>query len=213
MPPPWWQLIPWPMLATGAAIVVLALMVALLPLTYAALAVVGLALVIVVFLRTDVGLWLLAVLVPFGSLRPITAGGMNLTATDLLVMLVLASWLLRGFARRDLRIYSWTILAPLICFLAIVIISAINAVSITASYKELLRWAELLAIYVVASNHLRRRWQIYALVAAILVSASAESLLGIYQFFTRTGPESFFNRRFPACIWHVRAAQPIRGLP
>jgi O-antigen ligase len=208
---PWWQSIPWQLIATSVAIVVIALMVALLPLTYAMLAMAGLAIGVLILLRADVGLWLLAVLVPFGSLRPITFSGMSLTATDFMVMLVLASWLLRGLARRDLRIYSWSILAPLICFLAIVMISAINAVSMTATYKELLRWAELLAIYVVASNHLRRRWQIYALITAILASASAESLLGIYQFFTRTGPESFLTGGYLRAYGTFEQPNPFAG--
>lgn len=192
-------------------IVGLALAIGLLPPTLAVALFVGLSLIVLVVIRIDLGLWLLAFSVPFGSIRPIGLGPLNVTVTDLLVALVLAAWLVRGLSHRQLRLPRSDMLVPLLGFFAILLLATTTAISIDACFKELLRWLELIVVYIVVSDQVRSIRQMGALVAMILVAASAEALVGFYQFLTQTGPESFIIGRFTRAYGTFNQPNPFAG--
>ncbi len=58
------------------------------------------------------------------------------------------------------------------------------------SLKELIKWAEVLALYVMVANEIDERWT-RALVFVVLGTGALVALQGIYQFMFQVGPEEF----------------------
>jgi putative inorganic carbon (HCO3(-)) transporter len=140
--------------------------------------------------QVQVGVLLLVPAVPFGSLRQVQVGVMNVGVTEALLALVLAAWLMRMVARREIRV-KWPPLAlPLLLFLGVALLSALGAESLPYSIKELLKWVEVLALYVMVANEFDERWT-RALVLVLLGTGALAALQGIYQFLFRVGPEEF----------------------
>jgi len=75
-------------------------------------------------------------------------------------------------------------------FIGATLFSLLNAISPTLAFKEIAKWVEFMGVMTFVANELTRR-QKRAAVACLLLAAVAESLLGAYQFLTRSGPEFF----------------------
>jgi putative inorganic carbon (HCO3(-)) transporter len=167
-----------------------ALAITLLPLTWAALLGVGAVVVLVTLAQPRFGLLLLVPAVPFGSLRQVQLGVMNVGLEEALVALILGAWLLRSIALRDIR-WQWPPLTlPLLVFLGVLLLSSLSARSLQHSLKEIIKWVEVLALYLVAANELDERWT-RLLVAVMLGTGALAALQGIYQFLFQVGPEGF----------------------
>jgi putative inorganic carbon (hco3(-)) transporter len=199
---PGWQI------AAGLVVAGLAaLAIALLPLTRAALLVGGAVVAVVTLLQPMWGLLLLLPAVPFGSLWQVRLGVMNVGLAEILLALTLGAWLLRQVAVRRIQresppparpprvVSRWPPLAlPLALFVGVGLLSTAGATSPQHSVKELIKWLEVLALYLVVSHEVGAeagsRW-IRPLVAAFLVSGALAALHGIYQFLFQVGPEPF----------------------
>ena len=168
----------------------LALIIALLPLTWVVLLLVGGIVLVVTLVRPQVGVLLLVPAVPFGSLRQVRIGVMNVGATEALLALVLAAWLMRMVARREIRFKLPPLTLPLALFLGALLLSVLTAASLQLGIKELLKWIEVLALYVLVANEFDGRWT-RALIAVFLASGALAALHGVYQFLFRVGPEEF----------------------
>jgi len=166
------------------------LALAVLPLPLAGLAVVGGIVVVATLVRPEVGLYLLIVAVPFGSVREISAGGMTVGATEALIGLALAAWLAQMVARRQVAPTLPPLTLPLLLFLGTALLSLPGALSLKFGLKEIIKWAEVLGLYVFAANALDRR-QARKLVLLVVLTGAAAALHGWVQFFTRSGPEGF----------------------
>jgi O-antigen ligase len=169
--------------ATGSAL-------ALLPLTWAGLAVAGGIVVVATLARPEIGLILLVFAVPFGSVREISLGGMTVGGAEALIGLALAAWLARLLADPRSRLTLPPLTLPLLIFLGAALLSLPGALSLRYSLKELIKWTEVLGLYVFTANVLDGR-QARRLVFSILLAGTAAALHGWYQFFTRSGPEGF----------------------
>ena len=184
-----------------------ALAIALLPLTWAVLLVVGAIVAVATLLQPMLGVLLLLPAVPFGSLRQVRLGVMNVGLAEVLLALALAAWLLRQVVLRRTRRetpaqslprslpWRWPPLTfPLALFLGVALLSTAGAVSTQHSIKELIKWMEILALYLVVSYEVRSeaggRW-VRPLVAALLLGGALAALQGIYQFLFQVGPEAF----------------------
>ncbi len=102
----------WP-----AVILVAGLTIALLPLTLAVVIVLGSIAFTVVLIRPEYGLYLLIFAVPWGSVREIRLGAMTVGVTEALVGLVLAAWLAKMVATREIKTVHPPLLLPLLIFL------------------------------------------------------------------------------------------------
>lgn len=199
---PDWQI------AAGLAVAGLAaLAIALLPLTWAALLVGGAVVAVVTLLQPMWGLLLLLPAVPFGSLRQVHLGVMNVGLAEILLALTLGAWLLRQVVLRRIQRetapqtlarpapWRWPPLTlPLALFVGAGLLSAAGAASPQHSIKELIKWLEVLALYLVVSHEMRaapRSPWLRPLVVAFLVSGALAALHGIYQFLFQVGPEPF----------------------
>ncbi len=164
--------------------------IALLPLSWAVLLVLGTAVALVTLVRPQLGVLLVALSVPFGSLRQVRLGVMNVGVTELLVALVLAAWLVRKLARSELSVEWPSLTLPLVFFLAVLCLTALGSASLQHSIKEIVKWVEVLALYVLVANEVSRRWR-RVLVAVLLGTGALAAVQGIAQFMFQLGPEEF----------------------
>jgi len=160
------------------------------PLTWAVVLVIGLIAVGATLIRPALGVLLVVPAVPFGSLRQVSLGVMNVGAAEALVGLVVAAWLARMAARREIRIEWPPLSLPLAVFMGALLLSTLGSSSLQHSLKELIKWAEVLALVVLVSNEIKGRWK-QALIAVVIGTGAAAALQGIYQFLFQVGPESF----------------------
>lgn len=168
----------------------LALVIALLPLTWAGLLVLGGIVTVITLVRPQFGVLLVVPAVPFGSVRQVNLGVINVGVTEVLVGLVLVAWLMRMVARREVRV-SWPPLTlPLAIFLGTLCLSSLGSVSLQHSVKEIVKWVEVLALYVLVANVMESRWT-KALVFVLLGTGALAAAQGAYQFLFQVGPEEF----------------------
>ncbi|MFB0534416.1 MAG: O-antigen ligase family protein [Anaerolineae bacterium] len=175
----------WPAVTLAAG-----LAIALLPLTLAAAIVLGSIAFTVTLIRPEYGLYLLILAVPWGSVREIRLGAMTVGVTEALVGLVLAAWLAKMAATREIKTVHPPLLLPLLIFLAAILLSLTVTLSLQYSLKEIIKWLEVLGIYLFVVSVIGQR-EAKGMVLLILLAGISQALLGIYQFFGRVGPEGF----------------------
>jgi len=180
----------WGALPALTLAVLLGLLLALLPLRWATLLVAAGIVLVATLVRPQFGVLLLVPAVPFGALRQVRLGVMNVGAAEVLVLLVLAAWLMRMVARREIR-WQWPPLSlPLLAFVGVLLLSTLEAVSLPHSAKEVVKWLEVLALYLFIANEFDERWS-KALIFVVLGTGALAALHGIYQFLFQVGPEDF----------------------
>jgi putative inorganic carbon (hco3(-)) transporter len=193
------------------ALLGIALVVAVLPpaISGPLLAASGLALAVLIW--PWLGLPLLAIVAPMAALRPLPLAGLPLDGADLTLALVLAAWFAQGVARRRIVVPHPPLLWPMLAMLGILALSLIRAPSYREGLPELLKWVQVLALYLAVVALLprdRAGW----LAAALLVAGVMQALLGLYQFLTQTGPEPFILLgRFMRAYGAFRQPNPYAG--
>ncbi len=218
-----------PGIALGLLILMAGLALAWLPWKWATLAVLGGAVVLGLLVRPEYALCLLAFAVPLGSLREVALGPVSMTAAEPLTALLLGGWLARSIAARRIVIPRAPLLLPLLAFLGVAALSTLPAASLELCAKEIVKWLEVLAIYLVMSSSLvpadqgaqsalgaperRARASVARLVVwAMLAAGSAEAVVGIYQFLRQVGPEGFvLFGRFMRAYGHFAQPNPFAG--
>ena len=180
----------WGVAVALSTLAILALAIALLPLAWATLLVVGGIVVLVTLVHPQCGVLLILPAVPFGSLWQVRVGAMNVGATEVLVALVLAAWLMRMVARREIRLgfSPWAFWLTL--FLGVLCLSLVGTTSLSHSVKEILKWVEVLGLYLLVAQEMDVRWT-RALLVVLLGTGALVALHGIYQFLFQVGPEGF----------------------
>lgn len=181
-----------PLFNAALLLIVLAvgLSIALLPLTLAGGAILGGIVFLSTLIRPEYGLYLLILAVPFGSVREIAISGFTVGAAEALVGLVLAAWLARMVAAREIKPIYPPLLLPLLIFLGAILLSLTGALSLRYSFKEILKWLEVLGVYLFVANVIERE-QAKIIVLFMLLAGVGQALLGFYQFFGRVGPQAF----------------------
>ncbi len=166
-------------------------------------AIIGLGGIIVAAILVEplIGLGLTLLAAPFSAWERFT-WGLPLDSGQVLLMVTLGAWLLRGLARRELplpapgqggekRFPHAPLLLPLLIFTGTAALSLLNAASISAGLKELLKWVQMIAVYWLVTTVERPRlpW----LVGMVLLSALLQAGLGVWQFALRgSGPAHFW---------------------
>jgi O-antigen ligase len=70
------------------------------------------------------------------------------------------------------------------------VLSVPGALSLGHSAKEIVKWAEVLVLYLFVASETDLRWR-KILILAILITGAIAALHGIYQFLFQVGPEAF----------------------
>ena len=158
----------------------------------------GALLVAALLRRPDLGIFLLIPAVPFQSLRSFTLGPFPASVTELLVAFTLFAWTLRLLLARRHTLAPMPLLPPLLLFLTGIALSFLPIAAAPADqgslvwgFKELVKWLELAAVYVLATNLLTTRRHLQVAAGLLVASASAEALIGLAQSLLRRGPPSF----------------------
>lgn len=199
------------LIQVGLVLLVVAVVLAAAPLPVLA-ALAGLAVVVAIIRWPVLGLYLLAVSVPLQSLRTVKVASLNFSSTEVLVLLTSVAWITSVLVRRERVLRPAPLVVPLLVFLAAIFLSFLQASDLTLSFKELIKWLELLAVYVLAANVLRGRDQIRVLVVVLVGMACAEAAYGLVQFVTRHGPPSFLIRgRFLRAYGTFDQPNPFAG--
>jgi putative inorganic carbon (HCO3(-)) transporter len=179
----------YPVLLT-VVVLIAGLVLVLLPQSWIALLMLSAGACVLILLRPVVGLYLLVLAIPFGSLKEISLGVVSVGGAEIVAALTLAAWLLRMLARSEVRTLHPPLLLPLLIVLVVGSFSVLGALSLQWSLKGLLVWLELLAVYLLVVNLADGR-DARILAVLVLVAGCLEALLGMYQFFGRVGPEGF----------------------
>jgi putative inorganic carbon (HCO3(-)) transporter len=196
-------------LATGPAL-------ALLPLSWIAIAVPAMVVVGAISIRPQLALYLLCFAVPFGSLLEVDLGGITVGITEGLIGLLMISWIARSIALKEIALKegAWTRSrpsGPLLMFIGATLLSLPNATSLPLAFKEIAKWVEFLGVMLFASNAIATH-QSRTVVACLLLAGVAQSIWGAYQFFTRSGPEFFmFMGRFMRAYGTFEQPNPYGG--
>jgi putative inorganic carbon (hco3(-)) transporter len=161
--------------------------------------------------RPELALYLLAFSVPYESLRELSLGGLTLGSTELLVMLLALAWLLRLATDRERPPLRSGVALALLPMLGVVLLSTLRATELGAAFKEVLRWVELLLVFLAACYLLRTPRQRAIMLAALLLAGVSEALLGLAQFLLRWGPESFLTGSFLRAYGTFGQPNPYAG--
>lgn len=183
-----WKLVLGLVVAMG-----LALAIALLPLTWTVLLVLGGAILLTTLVEPRLGLILVIVAVPFGTVQQVRLGVMNVGLTEVLVVLSVGAWLMRLAIRREdvlQRGARPALLWPLVIFIGVLLLSLSKTWSLQHSIKELIKWFEVLLVYLLVALGLNGKWA-RVLVLTVVAAGGLAALHGIYQFIFRVGPEGF----------------------
>jgi O-antigen ligase len=142
------------------------------------------------------GLALIALAVPWAGGVDLLPPPFPITLVDILIAAVGTAWVVRSIVLRvnPLGTPLWTPFIGL--FLAAIVLSVSQAADWHASLREIVKWAELLVVYVAGGGFIRTRRDVRFLVAAIVVAGVGQALFGYIQFFFGLGPEAFAAQRF-----------------
>ncbi len=156
-------------------------------------------------LRPRMALYFLPIAVPWGSLDAINLGDSNLNSADILVFLLVASWLL-SFPLRKLAANTTTFIGSLdredsivprylvlamFLLLGTMCLSIIGATSLNLSLKEIVKWLEFAMVLLLGSQYIRTRQQIWTLVTIICLAALSQAFFGYIQAYFDLGPQAF----------------------
>lgn len=173
------------------AFVFIASALILLPITSAVVVMGGVLAALALLRWHELALYALIFAVPYGTWLPLPTGFGNITAVDLLVVLVIVLWFVRMMAQdRSISIrlpaLSWTFAL----FLGVALLSMTVTQSLEASIKEFTKWLEMFAVYVYVANNLDEAKAQRAL-AIVFLAGISEAAIGIYQFIFKWGPDGF----------------------
>lgn len=179
-----------PRFSRWLALLGLVVALARLPLELAAALVAAGALVAAVLVRPVWALALLPLAVPFGSIADIRLGPAQVGGTEALLGLFVVAWFARGVARRALWLHRPPLVLPLGLWLGVQLLSVLGALSLAASLKELIKWGEVVVLYTIAVQELRRR-DIVLITAVLLLAGALAGAQGLAQALLRIGPPGF----------------------
>jgi len=176
------------LLVTGA---ILVLMAALLPPALAAVALAGMSLGALLLARPEVALYLLVFAVPYGSLKNVQAGGVNVTITEFLAFCAGAAFLMQSAIKGRVHVrWAWWA-GPLLLYIAVAVVSATGATSPVLSLKEILKLGELLVTYLLILTYIDSPARLRRLLLLLVLAAVSQALYGLLQTFAHVGPASF----------------------
>lgn len=198
-------------LATTGVAVVLAVVVAALPLEVAAGAGVGGIVVVLAFFEPLVALTALIAVLPFSSLLAVDTGDFSVTILEPLVALLLIAWLVRGLPHRDIPLSGRPLLVPLALLLLAILFSSVAAERPTLALKETMKWLELAVVFTFTTARLRGQHHQRAILAVLFLAGSGEALYGVFQYATGQGPAAFAIGETLRAYGHFEQPNPFAG--
>ncbi|HEX6512087.1 MAG TPA: O-antigen ligase family protein, partial [Chloroflexota bacterium] len=166
--------------------------VALAPAPWGAAAALGAIALVLVIVRPEVGLYLLAFSVPFQSLREADPTEVKVTITEGVVALAVAAFLARQLIVERGNWRAGALIKPMLVLFGAMLLSVFKAETVLQSIKELAKWLEFIAVYWMAVNLFRGQpHKLGFFLVALAAGALAEAGIGAAQVVLRLGPEEF----------------------
>lgn len=190
---------------------------AFLPVPIGAAAILGGLGGLLVLVRPETALYLLALLVPFGSLAEVQLGSLAVDPTLPLTAGLGVAWAVQQARRRTHPGRgSWPghlgwLLAGWLAFLGALALSVPDALQLEAGVKEAAKWLEFGLVLVIADRLIDRPGRVNRLVLALVLAATAEALVGWAQFLFGIGPEGFQLGRFLRAYGTYGQPNPFAG--
>jgi len=198
----------WPGIIALILALFLGILLAWLPARLVVVLVIGTAVILLILVQPLFGLALALLAGPFGALEQLLSGIGSLDSGQTLLLLTLISWIGRGLARRRIEIPRTYLSLPLFLFISVAFVSLLNAVSLLAGLKELLKWIEIALVMLLVvdlgregaqqlSGRLNRSLlggppRTIWIVGMLLLAGLSQAFIGIWQFGLREdGPEHF----------------------
>ena len=189
--------------------VVLAALLTLLPLKLGLLLLGGAAFTLALLLHPVLGLYALALVIPFSAVARVPLGPASIGPTDLLVGAAFFAWFLRVTALGEERRPA-PLLWLLLPFAIALLYSTLAARSLVAALPELVKWAEVIVVYWLGAQLLTPRHRL-PLLLTLLAAGSMEALIGIRQFVFQIGPEAYLLGRFLRAYGTFGQPNPYAG--
>jgi O-antigen ligase len=171
--------------------VVLAAAAGTLPLPVAAIGLGGLVVSVVALAIPRVALILLIFSIPFSSYTKVSLGPVDVTATDVLVGILMAGWLIPALAGRRLELRVGPTIVASLCLLTAMLVSSVMTLDFPSAAEEMIKVAEVAAVALYGACHVRTPGDVRFLILALLAAGAAEAAVGLFQSVSRQGPESF----------------------
>jgi O-antigen ligase len=196
-------------LLSASGLILAALLLARLPVLWAAGLLVLAGFGFLTLLHPVIGLYTLTLAIPLTpQLRlPLGAGGLSLT--DLLIAGVFLAWWMQLAARQERPRPApllWLVLPVALALL----FSSLAATSLEEAIPELIKWAEVVVVYFLGAQLLTPRHRL-PLAVTLLAAASLESIVGLRQFFFRLGPDAYLLGGFLRAYGTFGQPNPYAG--
>lgn len=167
-------------LALAAATLILGL-----PLFFAASFIIGSIILVATLIDPAVGLGLTVATV---MVQEIIVFPMGLTTTHVVGAMALGTWLLAGLAQREIVIHT-RLVVPWTLFLgALLLTAALTPYNAVDSLKQVVRWILAFLAFIVTVSTITTPRRMIGLIVVILIVGVLESLVGVRQYLTGTGP-------------------------
>lgn len=201
----WWR---FALAAAGVSVLAAACLV---PPLWVLLVVLGLVVAAITLRYPVAGLCLLAFSVPWGGGFPVGIAGIPMTSTEIVTGALGVAWLVSGATCRRIPLGTRLWLPYLGFFLAAIVLSATQASDTHASLREILKWSEMIAVYLSAAWFVRTRRDMLLVIGALVVAGVSQALLGVVQLAFQLGPSAFIRAGFLRAYGTFDQPNPFAG--
>ncbi len=172
--------------------IVIAWLIVTLPWSAAVLLLCGIILFVLAPMKPRWALYTLPFAVPFGSIYEVQVGSAMVGGTEALLGFFLVGWFTKSLIYHDeeLRLPRPPLWDVIWLWYTAMLLSLIFTTSLADSLKELIKWAEVFALYAIAVHELEYR-DSAILIGVMLFAGSLEAINGIYQSWYLVGPDAF----------------------
>ena len=191
------------------AMLALAAMLAYLPVALGFALLVGLGFALAMLRWPVLGLYALALVIPFSAVARVPLGPASVGPADLLAGASFFVWFLR-FTALDEKRRPAPLLWFLLPFVIVLLYSTLVARSLVAALPELVKWAEVIVVYWLGTQLLTPKHRL-PLLLTLLATGSIEALIGIRQFVFQIGPEAYLLGRFLRAYGTFGQPNPYAG--
>jgi putative inorganic carbon (hco3(-)) transporter len=179
------QLSPWLM------VLPLGIALAMLPPVLTVSATLGVAGTAVLLTHPRLALYLLALTVPYQSLFSVKVNDVSITITEGVIVILVVGWVAQLIAGRVRPPQRWPLLGAVAALLVVFAATVLVATNLTMVAKEMIKWAELAAAFLIGTSLIETPKQRQTLVIWLLAAGVSQALVGLVQSVLRIGPDHF----------------------
>ena len=136
-------------------------------------------------------LYLLAFTVPYQGMLDVKIDDVSVSITEGVVLLLAVAWFTRVLTRRSKPVPATELLGVVATLLVCFSLTIFVAPELNLAAKELLKWVELVAVFIIGTSLLETPAQRRTLLLCLLAAGLSQALVGLTQSVLRIGPGHF----------------------